>query len=119
VSDRGGWVSGYFNTRDDRVAEMERFYKHAKPDVPLIVAGDFNDSEDSAVVECLEERGLTNSLREFDRITPTWRWKYQAATLKRRMDHIMYSRELFCGGAKVTEAGPSYHFPVTAWFRKN
>ena len=45
---------------------MERFYKHAKPDVPLIVADDFNDSEDSAVVEWLEERGLTNSLREFD-----------------------------------------------------
>jgi endonuclease/exonuclease/phosphatase family metal-dependent hydrolase len=41
VSDRGGWASGYFNTRDDRVAEMERFYKHVKPGVPLIVAGDF------------------------------------------------------------------------------
>ena len=117
VSDRGGWASGYFNTRDDRVAEMERFYKQAKPNAPLIVAGDFNDSENGAVVDWLEERGLTNALPQFDRSTPTWRWKYRGVSLKRRMDHIMYSPELYCGGAKVTEAGPSDHFPVLAWFQ--
>ena len=86
--------------------------------MPLIVAGDFNDAEDSPVVEWLEERGLTNALREFDRSTPTWRWKYRAVTLKRRMDYIMYSSELFCSGAGVIEAGPSDHFPITAWFCK-
>jgi endonuclease/exonuclease/phosphatase family metal-dependent hydrolase len=116
VSDRGGWVSGYLNTRDDRVTEMERFYKHVNPGVPLVVAGDFNDSEDSQVVEWLEKRGLTNALPQFDRSTPTWRWKYRGVSLKRRMDHVVYSPELVCAGAKVIEAGPSDHFPVLAWF---
>jgi endonuclease/exonuclease/phosphatase (EEP) superfamily protein YafD len=118
VSDRGGWISGYFNTRDDRVKELARFYKMANSEVPLIVAGDFNDSANSAVVKWLEKRGLKNALPQFDRSTPTWRWKYRGITLKRRMDHIMYSPELYCGGAKVTEAGPSDHFPVFAWFRR-
>jgi endonuclease/exonuclease/phosphatase family metal-dependent hydrolase len=118
VSDRGSWVSGYFNTRDDRVAEIEKFTQHAKRGVPLIVAGDFNDSENSAVVQWLEKRGLTNALPQFDRSTPTWRWKYSGITLKRRMDHIMYSPELHCSGAEVIQAGPSDHFPVLAWFHK-
>jgi endonuclease/exonuclease/phosphatase family metal-dependent hydrolase len=118
VSDRGGWVSGYLGTRDDRVREMERFYNNIKPGIPLIVAGDLNDSETSAVVEWLENRGLRNALPQFDRSTPTWRWKYRRIKLSRRMDHIMYSAELYCANSEVILQGPSDHFPVIATFRK-
>jgi endonuclease/exonuclease/phosphatase (EEP) superfamily protein YafD len=118
VSDRGGWVSGYFNTRNDRVAEIERFTQYAKRDVPLIVAGDFNDSENSSVAEWLKKHGLTNALPQFDRSTPTWHWNYHGIPLNRRMDHIMYSPDLHFGGAQVIKAGPSDHFPVLAWFQK-
>jgi|SRR5687767_2918177 len=117
VSESGGWVSGYFGTRDDRVREMERFYRHIDPHVPLIVAGDFNDSENSRVVKWLESRGLTNALPQFDRRTPTWEWKYRGITLKRRMDHIMYSPELDCAASSIITEGPSDHFPVVASFR--
>ena len=118
VSDRGGWVSGYVGTGDDRVLEMENFYEKIKPGVPLIVAGDFNDSEDSRVVNWLENRGMRNALREFDRSTPTWKWRYRRITLQRRMDHIMYPPELDCASAHVIPQGPSDHFPVVAAFRK-
>jgi endonuclease/exonuclease/phosphatase family metal-dependent hydrolase len=118
VSDRGGWVSGYLGTGDDRVQEMERFYNRIKPDVPLIVAGDFNDGENSRVVNWLEMRGLTNALPQFDRSTATWQWKYRGITLQRRMDHIMYSPDLDCAAAKVIAEGQSDHFPVIATFRK-
>ena len=117
VSDRGGWISGYLGTRDDRLREMERFYKHIKPNIPLIVAGDFNDSENSQVVNWLQYRGLTNALPQFDPGSPTWRWKYRGIKLNRRMDHIMYSPELYCANSEVILRGPSDHFPVVATFR--
>jgi endonuclease/exonuclease/phosphatase family metal-dependent hydrolase len=118
VSDQGGWISGYLGTRDDRVLEMERFYRHINPNVPLIVAGDFNDSENSRVVNWLENRGLTNALPQFDRSTPTWQWRYRGIKLRRRMDHIMYSHQLHCTASEVINEGPSDHFPVVASFRR-
>lgn len=54
VSDRGSWVSGYFTTKDDRVREIERFYAARQPDLPMLVAGDFNDTETSAAVRWLQ-----------------------------------------------------------------
>ena len=66
VSDRGSWVSGYVTTGDDRERELKRFYEQTRRDVPLIVAGDFNDGEGSGVVRWLQGKGMRNALREFD-----------------------------------------------------
>src|SRR5215213_6686758 len=85
VSDGGSWVSGYFTTRDDRVREMERFFEHRLRDVPTLVAGDFNDGENSSVISWLKKRGLSNALPEFDRSTDTWQWRTSIVTLRRRM----------------------------------
>ena len=118
VSDRGSWVSGYFTTSDDRLAELEKFYKRKRTDTPIVVVGDFNDSENSGAVRWLEEKGMINALSEFDRSTATWHWRYHGVTLSRRMDHIIYSPELFCAGAQVIPGGGSDHFPVAAVFAK-
>lgn len=116
VSDRGSWVSGYFNTRDDRLLEVEAFYAKREPQTPLLVLGDFNDGESSAVARWLENKGMVNSLPQFDRHTPTWEWQTSIITLKRRMDHIFHSPELDCSSARVIAAGASDHFPVEAIF---
>ena len=116
VSDSGSWVSGYFTTRDDREQEMERFYRERETQTPLLVLGDFNDHESSRVAQWLKSRGLTNSLPQFDRYSPTWKWKTSLLNLKRRMDHIFYSPELDCTAARVIESGASDHFPVEAIF---
>jgi endonuclease/exonuclease/phosphatase family metal-dependent hydrolase len=116
VSDTGGWVSGYFSTGDDRLVEMERFYGQRRPDIPMLIAGDFNDGENSPVLRWLEENGLVNALPQFDYRTPTWEWRTSVVTLKRRMDHIVYSPELRCRSARVIKAGASDHFPVEAVF---
>jgi endonuclease/exonuclease/phosphatase (EEP) superfamily protein YafD len=116
VSDKGSWVSGYLFTGDDRVREMERFYAHRTPGTPMLVAGDFNDGEDSPVLVWLNKRGIMNALPQFDRRTPTWQWQTSVATLSRRMDHITYSPELHCTSARVIRAGASDHFPVEAVF---
>jgi endonuclease/exonuclease/phosphatase family metal-dependent hydrolase len=118
VSDRGSWVSGYFTTRDDRRQEMERFYGSREPHLPTLVVGDFNDGENSPVVQWLEDKGMVNALRQFDRYSPTWKWQTSVVTLKRRMDHILYSTELDCTAAQVIPAGASDHFPVEAILTK-
>ncbi|HYV26946.1 MAG TPA: endonuclease/exonuclease/phosphatase family protein [Candidatus Eisenbacteria bacterium] len=116
VSDSGSWVSGYLFTRSDRVREMERFFGKCQPGLPTMVAGDFNDGEKSAVVGWLEGKGLVNALPQFDYRTPTWEWKTSVVKLHRRMDHVLYSRELHCCSARVLRAGASDHFPVEAVF---
>jgi endonuclease/exonuclease/phosphatase (EEP) superfamily protein YafD len=120
VSDRGSFgPSGYLGTGDDRLLELERFFAALRPNVPAIVAGDFNDHENSAVIDWLEAKKFANALPQFDRRTPTWRWRYGLVTFRRRMDHIVYSPELYCYNAAVLPAGASDHFPVLAVLGKN
>lgn len=118
ISDRGSWISGYLSTGDDRLREMELFHRHRhrQSGLPLVVVGDFNDHEDSAVVKWLQRKGMVNALPEFDRYTPTWRWRSGIISFSRRMDHLVYSPELYCCSARVIEAGASDHYPVEAVF---
>jgi endonuclease/exonuclease/phosphatase (EEP) superfamily protein YafD len=117
VSDRGSFgVSGYLFTDDDRQGEIKRFYAARRTDMPIIVAGDFNDSETSGVLRWLKSNGLQNALPEFDRSTPTWQWQTSLITLRRRMDHIVYPSELYCYEARVIRGGASDHYPVMGAF---
>jgi endonuclease/exonuclease/phosphatase family metal-dependent hydrolase len=116
VTDRGSWVAGYLTTRDDRLAEIERFFARRDPKQPTLVAGDFNDGENSPAVQWLEKNKMANALPQFDHYTKTWEWKTSGITLSRRMDHILYSPELHCSSAQVLRAGASDHFPVQAVF---
>jgi len=117
-SERGSVVSGYLTTHGDRLREMQRFYSLRKADLPILIAGDFNDVENSPVLKWLKTQDMANSLPQFDRSTATWQWKYGPITLKRRMDHIFYSPELNCCSADVIRAGASDHFPVEAVFTR-
>jgi vancomycin resistance protein VanJ len=120
VSDPGSFgVSGYLGTGDDRLTEMERFFAALRPNVPAIIAGDFNDHQNSPVIDWLEEKRFANALPQFDRRSPTWRWRYGVVTFRRRMDHIVYSPEFHCYNAAVLPAGASDHFPVRAVLGKN
>lgn len=118
VSDRGSWISGYFSTDQDRKQEIERFYSRRERQIPTLALGDFNDGENSSVVRWLESKGMINALPQFDRYSPTWQWQTSVVTLKRRMDHILYSPELHCSAAQVIPAGASDHFPVEAILTK-
>jgi endonuclease/exonuclease/phosphatase family metal-dependent hydrolase len=114
VSDGGSWVSGYFTTSGDRRLEMETYYGSKEPATPTLVLGDFNDNETSPVVRWLEKKGMANALPQYDHYHPTWEWQTSVVTLKRRMDHVLYSPEFDCAAARVIPAGASDHFPVEA-----
>ena len=116
VTESGSWVAGYLTTRDDRLAEIERFFAKRDPQQPTLVVGDFNDGEKSPAVEWLEKNKMSNALPEFDHYSKTWEWHTSVLTLSRRMDHILYSPELHCCSAQVLRAGASDHFPVQAVF---
>jgi endonuclease/exonuclease/phosphatase family metal-dependent hydrolase len=119
ISDSGSWIRGYLTTADDRLREIERFYNKRRPGLPTVVVGDFNDREDSPVIGWLKSKGMVNALPEFDRSTPTWRWRYGVVSFSRRMDHVVYSQELRCCSARVIQAGASDHYPVEAVFAKS
>jgi endonuclease/exonuclease/phosphatase family metal-dependent hydrolase len=118
ISDRGSWVSGYLTTGADRESEIERFFAARKQGLPTLVMGDFNDGENSPSVRWLESQGLANALPQFDRSTPTWNWRYRGVTLKRRLDHILYTPDLHCSAARVLRSAASDHWPVEAVFSR-
>jgi endonuclease/exonuclease/phosphatase (EEP) superfamily protein YafD len=120
VGDRGSWsLGGYFHTGDERLEELQQFCAALATNVPAIIAGDFNDTEGSPPLKWLRKQAYTNALPEFDRHSPTWRWRAGPILLRRRMDHIVYSPGLSCYAAKVIRAGASDHFPVLATFSVN
>jgi endonuclease/exonuclease/phosphatase (EEP) superfamily protein YafD len=116
VSDGGSWVSGYLSTGDDREREIKQIYAQRRKDLPMMVAGDFNDGEGSGVLRWLQTQGMRNALPQFDSYTPTWQWRVSALTLRRRMDHIVYGSELQCHEARVVKGGASDHYPVIGLF---
>ena len=59
---------------------------------------------------------MANALGEFDKDTPTWQCQTTLATIRRRLDHLMYSPALHCFSARVINARGSDHKPVIAVF---
>lgn len=113
VNESGSFgVSGYFGSQDRRSEEIQRFYPYFTGEVPRIVAGDFNEGDDGDAVKWLADRGMTDALAEFDRSTKTWRWKTSLMTLQSRLDHIVYSSELYCFRCQVIPYTGSDHYPL-------
>lgn len=111
-------LRGYLFTRGERLREIQHFYGEIDRHSPLVVVGDFNDTPHSRAVRFLERNGLKSALPQFDRKSPTWYWPTKTVTLRRRIDHILYSGQLECSEARVIRDGPSDHFPVEAVFTK-
>jgi len=119
ASDAGGFTLwSLLTTGDDRRREIERFFARRQPDVPLIVAGDFNSGDGGSALDWLRDQGLTDALSEFDRKSPTWQDKWGGITLKKRLDHVAYSPELRCHDARVLEPAGSDHRAVMAVFSR-
>ena len=109
-------VSSYLTSGSKHLAEIKRFHKDLQPDIPTLIVGDFNEEDDGDAISWLEEKGMTNALPEFDRKSKTWRWRVGLVTLRKRLDHIVYSPGIRCYGANVLKAGASDHLPVVAVF---
>ena len=117
LSDRGSVSAGaYFTTKPLRKAELADLLERLDPDVPALIVGDFNESENGQALAAARNKGFGSALEQHDRRTETWRWRTSLITLRDRLDHILYSRELTCLDARVIPAGASDHLPVVAVF---
>jgi endonuclease/exonuclease/phosphatase family metal-dependent hydrolase len=111
-------ASAYFATKPIRKRQLEKYVIQLpkEPDIPLIVMGDFNESESGRALRWAKKRGLENALVKFDSSTPTWRWPTSVYTFTSRLDHILHTKELRCTAAQVLGDGGSDHRPVEAVF---
>jgi endonuclease/exonuclease/phosphatase (EEP) superfamily protein YafD len=112
MSDGGSWVAGYFTTRDDRRKEIEAFWSALDPELPTIVAGDFNEDEKGRAIEFLAERGLRSALPQVEPRAKTWRWQTKVGKLRLMLDHVVYGPGLELRSAEVIDRGTSDHLPV-------
>jgi endonuclease/exonuclease/phosphatase family metal-dependent hydrolase len=106
------WVSNYFATGRDHIAETRLFFDHASSDLPTIVAGDFNESPNGSAVELLEGRGFQNVLPMFKPGQFTWKGKLLGYDMM--IDHVMIDRSFEPLDGWVERNGNSDHFPVIA-----
>lgn len=120
LSDRGSATpSALYESPRIHRAELAAFLPETEVDLPLIVAGDFNESGRSGAAGELRERGLINALAIYDARTRTWEWPvFSGVTLRRRYDHVLFNRWLHCTGARVADVRASDHFPVIAVFTR-
>lgn len=114
--DDGSMMRGYFVTKDIRRAEIESYVDALEPDIPAIVAGDFNENRRGRAVGFLEARGMRTALPEFAPDAKTWQWNTSVGPVSAQLDHIVYDSALQPVEAEVREVGRSDHWPVVATF---
>jgi endonuclease/exonuclease/phosphatase (EEP) superfamily protein YafD len=113
--DDGNIVTGYFTTKSIRGDEVDNFTGFLDPDLPAIVAGDFNEADGQAVAR-LEANGFDGALQRFDGSATTWRWPLPVAgEITGTLDHVFVDARLQTVDAWVLYDGESDHFPVVAW----
>ncbi|MBN2494644.1 MAG: endonuclease/exonuclease/phosphatase family protein [Deltaproteobacteria bacterium] len=116
VSDSGSVVSGYFETDAIRARQMAHYLERLDPDLPTLIAGDFNESRTGDAVARLRQRGYRSALPEFSPYQATWRWHTSVGTVSSQLDHIAYDRRLTPVDVRVLPAGRSDHLPLVGIF---
>lgn len=108
----GSWIKGFFATPPLRLQEIEAHWKQLDPELPTVVAGDFNEDPWGRAVDYLEQRGLT---RVATTGPTTWRYEPDGShgeLLKLDIDHVMIDGRLAARSGRVLDAGTSDHRPV-------
>lgn len=112
--DRGSWIRGFMTTPDVRRKEIEAHWRNVDPQMPTIVAGDFNEDPGGRAVAFLAQQGLVRVATSGPKT-----WHYQTRSrglafdlLKMDIDHVMIDGRLAAGEARVLDAGTSDHRPV-------
>lgn len=115
VSDTGSVVSGYFSTGSVRGEEMRGFAAALDPDVPTIVAGDFNEGS-GAALDHMAGRGFVQAAPLFlGEGVPTWRWDTSVGKVETTLDHVLF-QGLEPIDARVLGSGRSDHLPMIVTF---
>lgn len=110
----GGFVVGAFTTADERLEELSVYLGYLDPEVPAVVAGDFN-ARGGRVLRAVEDAGFEDALPAGE---DTWRWPVAGIELSAPLDHLFVDPRLQAVEARVQDLGRSDHLPLlvgVAW----
>lgn len=116
ISDSGSVVSGVLTTRSVRRAEIGKYFARLEPELPTLIAGDFNEGSGGGAIAFLEKRGYKSARGELGGESATWRWTTSVGTVRAELDHIVYGPGLEPLSVNVVAAGRSDHLPVIGRF---
>jgi len=110
----GGYVRGYFDSQVERLRETEAYLTLVSKDLPVILAGDFNEDARGRSLQHLISLGFDSVLDRFRPWQPTWRWQTAMGEVRWQLDHIVLTQPLRATAAWVVDGGASDHVPVLA-----
>jgi len=106
------WLGGPGVHRKEMQSALERCGDVA----PLVVLGDFNESNGDGAVGLLKERGMSDALDLCEPAAVTWRLEAKRVRVAARLDHVLCGPGLHCVSARVLRSEASDHLPVLAVF---
>ncbi len=104
-----------FEAPNRRLQEIAHFFRYIRPGLPTIIAGDFNESDKGFAVAYLHRVGFKDAMRQNKRFH-TWYRTFGPITVKRRIDHVFYNKDLKAVRVQVLHAGGSDHYPLAVDF---
>ncbi|MFV8756819.1 endonuclease/exonuclease/phosphatase family protein [Nannocystaceae bacterium ST9] len=108
-----GWLSALSSTPAVRQAEVQHYVPALAPELPTVIAGDFNEGDDGRALRRLREAGFVDVLAHLKVRGHTWRW----GGLRARLDHVLVDEHFEPIAAEIVDAGRSDHLPLRARLR--
>ncbi len=105
-------LRAFFDAEAAHAAEIRNVHQHLTPDVPTLVAGDFNSMAWFAAPQFLISNGFSDS---FAAVTdkadahPTWRWRIGNGGIAARIDFIFHTKHFRTRESRILESNPSDH----------
>lgn len=117
----GTWIHGYLTTPPIRLREVEAYWPKLAPELPTVIAGDFNEEPTGSAVSALGHHGL---VRVPTAGPTTWHYEQQlggkrVSLLSLDIDHVLVDDRLTARDAHVLDAGASDHRPVVVTLAPN
>ncbi len=108
--DERGWATGYISTPPIRLRQIQAYWALVTPEVPTIVAGDYNEEPAGTTVAFLTAQGLARVVTTGPK---TWHYMREGReVLALDIDHVMIDRRLVATDGRVLDAGTSDHRPI-------
>jgi endonuclease/exonuclease/phosphatase (EEP) superfamily protein YafD len=115
--DERGWVTGYMSTPPIRLRQIQAYWASITPELPTIVAGDYNEEPAGTTVAFLVAQGLARVPATGPK---TWHYVRDGReVLALDIDHVMIDRRLVASEGRVVDAGTSDHRPVVVTIERH
>lgn len=109
-----GWLGALSSTPAIREAEIRHYLPALDPELPTLIAGDFNEGDGGRALDVLRDAGFVDVLAQLQVRGHTWRW----GALRGRLDHVLVDERLDLIGGEILEAGRSDHLPLRVIVRR-